>query len=89
MRILKLKLWLHFELLLEDFKDDTNSMEIADIQLSLSKQEKHMAIYKITEYRNTVNEINRKKANGEYSPGELWSKSRELTKAMERIVKLE
>ena len=53
-------------------------MEISDIQFSLSKCEKHKAIYKITEFKNMVNEINHKKANGQYSPGELWSKSIEL-----------
>jgi hypothetical protein len=39
--------------------------------------------------RTIVDEINRKKANGEYSPGELWSKSKELAKCTERIAKLE
>ena len=37
LRILKLKLWLHFEDLLADFKTETNKMEISDIQFSLSK----------------------------------------------------
>ena len=64
-------------------------MEIADIQFSLSKQERHKAIYKITELKGIVDEINRKKANGGYSPGELWAKSKELKKCQERIEKLE
>ena len=31
LRILKLKLWLHFEELLKDFRSETNKMEIADV----------------------------------------------------------
>ena len=64
-------------------------MEISDIQFSLSKCERHKAIYKITEFKNKVEEINRKKANGEYSPGEMWSKTKELAKLTEKIEKLE
>jgi hypothetical protein len=89
LRILKMKLWLHFEELLEDFRTETNKMEISDIQFSLSKCERHKAIFKIAEFKASVDEINRKKANGEYSPGEMWSKTKELAKLTEKIDKLE
>jgi hypothetical protein len=36
-----------------------------------------------------IDEINRKKANGEYSPGELWAKAKELEKCNERVTKYE
>ena len=64
-------------------------MEIADVQLSLSKCERHKAIYKLAEFKSKVKEINDKKAKGEYSPGELWAKSKEVTKLSEKILKLE
>ena len=73
-----MKLWLHFEDLLKDFRSETNKMEIADIQFSLSKCEKHKAIYKIAEAKKIVDEITQKMDNGQYSPGEKWSKTKEM-----------
>ena len=60
-------------------------MEIADIQLSLSKCERHKALYKLTEFKTQVEEINKKKAKGLYSPGELWAKSKDLIKLKDKI----
>lgn len=37
MRILKLKIWLHFTELLKGFREGENQMEVADVQFSLSK----------------------------------------------------
>ena len=43
----------------------------------------------MTEFKTRVKEIEDKKAKGQYSPGELWTKSKELTKLNEKILKLE
>lgn len=46
---MKLKIWLHFTKLLEKFKDElsSNQLEVADIQFSLTKRDKHFALYKM------------------------------------------
>ena len=53
-------------------------MEIADVQFSLSKSEKHVAIFKMQEFERRVRDINNKINAGEYSAGELYNRTNEL-----------
>ena len=87
-RILKLKIWLHFTELLKKFRTDTNKMEIADVQFSLSKSEKHVALFKLQEFERRVREINNKINAGDYSAGELYNRTNELKTISERVQRL-
>ena len=46
-RILKMKIWLHFTKLLEAYKTEANSMEVADVQLSNSTMPKYFLLVKM------------------------------------------
>ena len=64
-------------------------MEIADVQFSLSKSEKHVAIFKMQEFERRVRDINNKINAGEYSAGELYNRTNELKRIEERVERLE
>lgn len=83
-RILKLKIWLHFNELLKKFRTETNQMEVADVQFSLSKQEKHVAIFKMQEFERRVRDIKNRMNAGEYSALELYNRTNELQSIEER-----
>ena len=87
-RVLKLKIWLHFTELLRKFRTDTNKMEVVDVQFSLSKSEKHVAIFKMQAFERRVKEINNKIKAGEYSAGELYNRTNELKSIDERVIRL-
>jgi hypothetical protein len=88
-RILKLKLWLHFSKVLEKFKDKltSNQLEIADIQFSLTKRERHFALYKMQEYHTEKNEIHANIEAGSYIPTILWQRTKDLEKLNEKFKK--
>ena len=63
-------------------------MEVVDVQFSLSKSDKHVAIFKIQDFMRRVIEINNKINAGDYSAGELYNRTIELKNIEERIQKL-
>ena len=47
-------------------------MEVADVQFSLSKHEKHFAMYKLQEMKTKLKVIEEKLGSGECSPADTF-----------------
>ena len=64
-------------------------MEVADVQFSLSKQDKHKALYKLQEFSDTIETIQKKLAGNEYGPADQFAKTKELGTLLEKSERFE
>ena len=64
--LVKMKIWLHFRSLMEEYKLEGNDQEIVDVTLSLCSSPSIDWIFKMEETQNKINEIKAKLTGGEY-----------------------
>ena len=65
-RLVKMKIWLHFTRRFREFKLLDNDYEVCDVILSLSNQPETLQIFKMEEIQGEINTIKSKLATNEY-----------------------
>ena len=64
-------------------------MKVVDVNFSLSKQDKHKAIYSLQDLTQKKNQIEQGLKSGHYSPAEMFQNTKELDTVMEKIKRYE
>lgn len=85
-RMIKMKIWTHLNDLLRHVKTDTGErLQIVDIQLSFSKKQKDLLIYRMADCNKRLKELNDGMTSGEFSHYQMYQAKKEIEKIDEKM----
>jgi hypothetical protein len=77
-RIVKIKVWLHFKEILEQYKDKFNDMQCIDVCLSLYTQPSIQCVFRMQDIQLDINHINNKLMTSQYKESQIPDKQEQL-----------
>jgi hypothetical protein len=77
-RLIKMKIWLHFTRQFAEYRLEDNNYEVVDVALSLCNKPETLQIFKMEQTQHEINLIKSKLGAGEFKDAQFFQKKEEL-----------